>query len=98
MAISEEEEPFQLSFTFSVVSDDGNLVSALTAGASDLLTQLTDGKAARLFSCLLLFYSGVPANDQSQAAPWALVADPTMEETQNLSNNLILVTMVKPVG
>ena len=37
MAIGADEEPYQLSFTFSVVSDDGNLASVLTAGASDLL-------------------------------------------------------------
>ena len=37
-AIGEDTEPFQMSFTFSVVSDDGNLASVLTAGASDLLT------------------------------------------------------------
>ena len=45
-AIGEETEPFQMSFTFSVVSDDGNLASVLTAGASDLITQISNSQAA----------------------------------------------------
>ena len=53
-AITQETEPFQMSFTFSVVSDDGNLASVLSAGASDLLNQLSSGQAAKMFSCLLL--------------------------------------------
>ena len=65
MMIGPEDEPYQLSFTFSVVSDDGNLISVLTAGASDLLDQLTNGKAAKTFSCLLLHYSGPPPADDS---------------------------------
>jgi len=38
--------PCQLSFTFSVVSDDGNLPSVLVAGSSDMLCQLTNGQSA----------------------------------------------------
>ena len=33
-------EKCQLDLTFSVVSDDGNLPSALSAGACDLLNQI----------------------------------------------------------
>ena len=36
-------EKCQLDFTFSVVSDDGNLPSALSAGACDLLNQIQVG-------------------------------------------------------
>lgn len=48
--------PCQLSFTFSVVSDDGNLASVLVAGSSDMLCQLTDGQSAQMQSCLVLSY------------------------------------------
>ena len=46
----------QLTFTFSVVSDDGNLPSVLLSGASDLLSQLTNGKSAQMFSTMLLLH------------------------------------------
>ena len=35
--VADLANPRQLNFTFSVVSDDGNLPSVLVAGASDLL-------------------------------------------------------------
>ena len=71
----------QLTFTFSVVSDDGNLPSVLVAGASDLLSQLTNGKCAQMFSSMLLMHSGPPADENSSVASHAIVVDPTMEET-----------------
>ena len=56
----EASSPRQLTFTFSVVSDDGNLPSALVAGSSDMLTQLTAGRSATMWSCLVLMHSGPP--------------------------------------
>lgn len=44
--VADGRHPCQLSFTFSVVSDDGNLPSVLVAGSSDMLCQLTDGQSA----------------------------------------------------
>ena len=72
-----------MSFTFSVVSDDGNLASVLTAGASDLLTQLGNNQAASMFSCLLLQYSGPPPAQSEEILPAAdsssaLLIDPSL--------------------
>jgi hypothetical protein len=41
-----QSELNQLEFTFSVVSDDGDLISALVAGTNDLLQQ-SFGSAVR---------------------------------------------------
>jgi hypothetical protein len=67
-----------------VLSDCGNLISALTSAASDLLRQKT-GLAINLCSCLLLFYEAADGSKN-----W--IIDPSFEESCNLSNNLILVT------
>eukprot|EP00354_Favella_ehrenbergii_P006425 CAMPEP_0170462916 /NCGR_PEP_ID=MMETSP0123-20130129/8227_1 /TAXON_ID=182087 /ORGANISM="Favella ehrenbergii, Strain Fehren 1" /LENGTH=128 /DNA_ID=CAMNT_0010728225 /DNA_START=502 /DNA_END=888 /DNA_ORIENTATION=+ len=53
-----------------------------------------------MFSCLMLAYSGPAAGDNilsrdGSGAVEAFLVDPTLEETQNLSNNLVLVTLVK---
>ena len=47
--------PVSLEFTFSVVTDDGDLHSALLAGAHDLLQQ-ADVTDAEMWSCLLIHY------------------------------------------
>lgn len=75
-----------LEFTFSVVTDDGNLHSALLAGANDLLQQssLADFE---ICGCLLLWYS------EPTGGKW--VIDPTAEEQRTLSNNLVFVTMLR---
>lgn len=91
--------PKQLTFTFSVVSDDGNLLTTLVAGASDLLSQLTNKKSALMFSSLILLHQGPPKEESASLTTDSFVVDPTLEETQNLSNNLILVTVMrKQVG
>ena len=44
---------------------------------------------------MVLLHQG-PASEETQAAGTnSYVIDPTMEETQNLSNNLVLVTLLK---
>ena len=95
--VQDPENPKQLSFTFSVVSDDGNLPSALVAGSSDLLSQLMNGNCATIWSCLIVFHQG-PASDENMNGTNSYVVDPTMEETQNLSNNLMMVTLLKRPG
>ena len=50
------DSPKQLTFTFSVVSDDGNLPSVLVAASSDLLHQLLGGNCATIWSCMVLFH------------------------------------------
>ena len=80
------ELPQSFAFTFSVMTDDGNLQSALIAGANDLLSQ--SGLAATtMWSCFLLLYS------EGSESKW--VIDPSFEELNNLSNNLLLVTIFK---
>jgi len=37
LIVGDGVDPFQLSFTFSVVSDDGNLPTVFGVGASELL-------------------------------------------------------------
>ena len=48
-----------------------------------------------MFSTMLLLHQGLPNDEISSVAPHSLVVDPTMEETQNLSHNLVLVTVIK---
>lgn len=49
------DTPVSLELTFSVVTDDGNLQSALLAGAHDLLQQ-ADVTDCLMWSCLLIHY------------------------------------------
>ena len=52
-----------------------------------------------MFSSLILLHQGPPKEDSVSLTTDSFVVDPTLEETQNLSNNLILVTVVrKQVG
>ena len=74
-----------LSFQFNVIADQGNLISALIAGACDLLGQLD--APADLWACLLLQYETIDGTKQ-----W--IVDPSYEECCNLSNILVLVTKV----
>lgn len=75
----------KLCLQFSVMADHGNLISALMAGACDLIAQT--GTPADLWSCLMLHYESVDGKKQ-----WLL--DPSFEECCNLSNNLVLVTKI----
>ena len=93
--------PKQLKFTFSVVSDDGNLPAALVAGASDLLVQLNGGSTANcatMYSCMLMLHEGPPSEENPGASSFTWLIDPTLEETQNLSNNLMMVTLLRRPG
>ena len=74
------QNPRQLNFTFSVVSDDGNMPSALVAGSSDLLSQLMDGNCATIWSCMVIFHQG-PASDENAGGTDSYVIDPTSEES-----------------
>lgn len=78
--------PVMLDFTFSVVTDDGNLQSALLAGAHDLVQQ-AGVSDSDVWSCLLMHY------DNPAGGKW--IIDPTFEEQNNLSNNLVLITLIK---
>lgn len=73
----------KLCFQFNVIADNGNLISALMAGACDLIAQA--GKPADLWSCLILHYEAVDGKK-------SFIVDPSFEECCNLSNNLVLVT------
>ena len=90
-----EQKHLQLDFTFSVVSDDGNLPSALVAGASDLINQTFKAERAvgNLWSCLLLLHDGITSGNDDSTDEW--IIDPSVEECQNLSNNLVMVTAFK---
>ena len=49
-------------------------------------------------SVLVLLHQG-PAKDETASGPsFSYLIDPTQEETQNLSNNLVLVTLVTKVA
>jgi hypothetical protein len=72
----------KLCLQFNVIADHGNLVSALMAGACDLIAQT--GKPADLWSCLLLHFEAIDGKKS-----W--IVDPSFEECCNLSNNLVLV-------
>ena len=74
-----------LCFQFNVMADSGNLVSALVAGAADLLNQL--GLEPRLWCCLLMLFESTEGVKQ-----W--IVDPSFEESCNLSNNFLLVTQI----
>jgi hypothetical protein len=67
------------------MSDQGNLVSALMAGACDLLQQ--SKLESDLWGCTLLLYESIEGEKQ-----W--IVDPSFEELCNLSNNIIFVTKV----
>ena len=77
----DEVNPAQLTFTFSVVSDDGNLPSVFVAATSDLLSQLSNGKSATMWSCMVLLHQGPPPAEEGGAAAHSFIVDPTMEET-----------------
>lgn len=68
------------------MTDDGNLQSALVAGANDLLSQ-SGLAAAQMWSCFLVFYH------EGTESKW--IIDPSFDELNNLSNNLLLVTTFK---
>ena len=58
---SVDQKFLQLDFAFSVVSDDGNLPSALVAGSSDLIKQVLDSQnsVGMFWSCMLLLHEGL---------------------------------------
>jgi ribonuclease PH len=87
--IAIKDAPVLLHFSFSVVTDDGNLQSALLAGAQDLLAQ-AGYLACDVWSCLLMLYSDHTGDK------W--IIDPSFEEQNNLSNNLVLVTVFQSDG
>ena len=68
-------------------------MAALVAATSDLLSQLTEGRSSKMFSSLVLLHEG-PAREDGQSAD-SYIVDPSLEETKNLSNNLVLVTVVR---
>lgn len=51
----EDTSPPELSFCFTIMTDDGNVVSALTAAACDLLSQAGLCKR-RVWSCLMVLH------------------------------------------
>ena len=77
----------EVTFQFNVLSDDGNLLSAAIAGASDLLRQSAPDTTQELWACMLMLYENVDGTKQ-----W--LVDPSHEECSNLSNCLVLVTRV----
>ena len=93
-----EQKHLQLDFTFSVVSDDGNLPSALVSGASDLINQSfkEQRSVGNLWSCMLLLHDGITSGNDDSTDEW--IIDPSVEECQNLSNNLVMVTAFKQSG
>ena len=68
------------------MTDDGNLQSALAAGVHDLLDQTESYSQASIWSCFLVLHT------DNLISRW--IIDPTFEELNNLSNNLLLVTII----
>ena len=91
LAYQPMDEHKELSFTFTVINDDGNLLSALVAGGCDLLKQsdCMRDTTGSISSCLMLLTNKTEEHDEG----W--VVDPSNQESLNLSNNFVLVTVVK---
>ena len=76
-----------------MINDDGNLLSALMAGGCDLLKQsdCMRDTTGSICSCLMLLTN--KTEDQDGEETW--VVDPSNQESLNLSNNFVLVTLIK---
>lgn len=71
----------ELTLSFNVMVDDGNLTSALNLATLDLLNQLNLTLKKPLFFTVMLL----------QAIEGQLIVDPTHEE-MHISNNILVVT------
>ena len=87
------QDQVELKFTFSVLVDDGNLMTALVAASNDLLVQVPGlvSPNSLLWTCLLCCTD--LTKEGQTLKQW--IIDPNLEETVTLSENLLLVTFLK---